>query len=143
MYDNEFKLTMTKFEIKLPNGIVLSSELTEGVVSKLPDVQPREIGNGYVWYLLPTFEIDAVQVVFDLCFWEGNLKDINLSLSNPDLYGNSWNDFSEAKETLRAKHTEKWLASKGYSVGKYTWGSVWAGYDGKGGVGHAVVRYNS
>lgn len=134
---------MTKFEVELNNGLKISSNLKEGDVSSIPNVHPRDIGNGYIWYTLPATEIDQLQVVFGLCFFNGELRDINVSISNPELYGGSWNDFSEAKEKLRAKHTEEWLVNRGHKVGEFSWGSVWAGYDSKGGFGHAVVRYNS
>lgn len=134
---------MSKFEIELKDGLKISSSLMEKDISIIPEAHPRDIGNGYVWYSLPPAEIDSLQVVFGLCFYEGELRDINVSLSNPELYGGSWNDFSEAKEKLRAKHTEEWLSKRGYKVGTFAWGSVWAGYDSKGGFGHAVVRYNS
>ena len=134
---------MDKFEIELNDGIRISSVLKEKDVSTLPNVHPRDIGNGYVWYWLPAVELDNLQVLFGLCFFSGELRDINVSLSNPDLYGGSWNDFSEEKEKLRAKHTEQWLAKRGYKTGTFQWGTIWAGYDSKGGFGHAVVRYNS
>ena len=134
---------MNKFELNLKNGMVVSSSLQEDEVSTLPGVHPRDIGNGYTWYWLPAIEINDVNVVFGFSFLNGSLKDINVSLSNPDLYGGSWDDFSEIKEKLRAKHTQEWLAQIGCNVGTYPWGSVWAGYDGKGGFGHAVIRYSS
>lgn len=134
---------MQKFELDLKNGMVISSALREDEVSALPAVHPRDIGDGYIWYWLPVIEFNEVNVVFGFSFLEGSLKDINVSLSDPELYGGSWDDFSEKKEKLRAKHTEEWLAQLGYKVGTFPWGSIWAGYDGKGGVGHAVIRYNS
>ena len=134
---------MKKFELDLNNGMVISAELQEAEVSALPGVHPRDIDNDYTWYWLPAIEINDLKVVFGLSFLEGSLKDINVSLSNPELYGGSWDDFSEKKEKLRAKHTEEWLTQIGYKVGTFPWGSVWAGYDGKGGFGHAVIRYNS
>ena len=134
---------MRKFELDLKNGMKISSSLGEEEVSALPAVHPRDIGNGYIWYWLPAIEFGGVSIIFGFSFFEGLLKDINVSLSNPELYGGNWNDFSEEKEQLRAKHTEEWLAQLGYKVGTFTWGSIGAGYDGKGGFGHAVIRYNS
>src|SRR5690606_17793481 len=97
--------------------------------------------NSYVWYTLPTVDINGELVVFSLCFFSSRIQSLSISIANTQKYGSCWNDFSEAKEKLRAKDTEKWLSSIGYQTGKYSWGEVWAGYDSKGGFGHAVVRY--
>tara|TARA_R110001592_G_C12624293_1_gene698379 strand:- start:80 stop:484 length:405 start_codon:yes stop_codon:yes gene_type:complete len=134
---------MQKFELELKNGMVISSALREDEVSALPAVHPRDIGNGYIFYWLPVIEFNEVNVVFGFSFLNGSLRDINVSLSNPELYGDNWDDFSEKKEKLRAKLTEEWLSQLGYKVGKFPWGSIWAGYEGKGGFGHAVIQYNS
>lgn len=86
---------MNKFEIEWNQEIKIFSNLKEGDISAVPNVHPRDIGNGYVWYWLPAVEIDNLQVVFGLYFFAGEVRDINVSLANPDLYGGSWNDFSE------------------------------------------------
>ncbi|MDP1539462.1 MAG: hypothetical protein Q8L72_02260 [Moraxellaceae bacterium] len=130
-----------EFKLDLRNGIVLCSELSESTVSSFPDVNQRDMKNGYVWYTLPIVDINGESVVFSLCFFNSRIQSLSISIANPQKYGSSWNDFSESKEKLRAKDTEKWLSSIGYQVGKYLWGAVWAGYDSKGGFGHAVVRY--
>lgn len=135
--------SMEEFHIEISEGLNISSNLAEEEISSIPSVHSRDIGNGCTWYWLPVTDIDDLQIVFGVCFFNGVLKDISISLSNVELYGGSWDDFSKSKEELRAKDTEKWLSNRGYKTGSYSWGSVWAGYDGKGGFGHAVVRYNS
>ncbi|GEM_PF-3600779 len=130
-----------KFRLDLKNGLILSSELSESEVVVIPDVNIRDMKNGYIWYALPPVEMNGEKIVFNLCFFQSKLQSVNVSIANPELYGGSWNDFSEDKEKLRAKDTEKWLSNIGYKTGKYSWGVIWAGYDSKGGFGHAVVRY--
>lgn len=132
---------MQKFRLDLKNGLTLLSELSELEVSVYQDVHKRDMGNGYVWYSLLPVEMNGEKIVFNLCFFGAKLQNVNISLTNPELYGSSWNDFSEDKEKIRAKDTEKWLANIGYKTGKYAWGEVWAGFDSKGGIGHAIVRY--
>lgn len=132
---------MQEFRLDLPNRIIISSVLSETEVSALPDVNKRDIKNGYVWYSFPATEIKGEKIVFSICFFEGKIKSLNISISNPELYGGGWSDFSETKEKARAKDIEKWLSSIGYKTGKYSWGEIWAGYDSKGGSGHAVVQY--
>ena len=130
-----------EFKLELKNGITICSALPESEVAIVPGVNKRDIKNGYVWYAFPPIEINGGQVVFNLCFFQSKIQSLNISISNQEKYGDSWNDFSEAKEKLRAKDTEKWLSNIGHKVGKYSWGEIWAGYDSKGGFGHGVVRY--
>ncbi|MCC2607026.1 hypothetical protein [Planctobacterium marinum] len=132
---------MQKFRLDLENGLILSSDLSESKVAVIPDVNKQDMENGYIWYALPLIEINGEKIVLNLCFFQSKLQSVNISISNPELYGTSWSDFSEDKEKLRAKNTEKWLSDIGYSTGKYSWGEIWAGYDSKGGSGHAVVHY--
>ena len=132
---------MQEFSIELPSGITISSVVTETEVSAQPDVNKRDMGNGYVWYTFPESEIESEIVIFSLCFFEGAIQSLSISLSNPELYGGGWDEFSETKEKARAKDTEKWLSSIGYKTGKYSWGEIWVGYDSKGGFGNAVVQY--
>lgn len=132
---------MDEFKIDLLNGITISSSLSEADVANVPEASTRDMKNGYTWYALPPIEINGETIVFDICFFESKIQSINISISNADKYGGGWNDFSEAKEKLRAKDTEAWLSKIGYRTGKHSWGEVWAGYDSKGGFGHAVVRY--
>jgi hypothetical protein len=130
-----------EFNIDLPNGITISTDLSESDVVKIPEVNTRDIKNGYVWHAFPPMEISGEAIVFNICFFQSKIQCINISISNSDKYGGGWSDFCEDKEKLRAKDTEAWLSHFGYPVGKYTWGEVWAGYDSKGGFGLAVVRY--
>lgn len=132
---------MQEFKLEIPNKVTLSSVLREEDVSTLPDIVQDDLNNGYVWYTFPAVEINKEKIIFSLCFFKKKIQSIDLSISNLELYGGSWNDFSEEKEKARAKAIEKWLSSIGYKTGKYSWGEVWAGYDSKGGSGLAVIRY--
>ncbi len=77
-----------------------------------------------------------------MCFHNSVLELISFCVVDPGLYGKSWDDWSEEKEKLCAKHTGEWLVSNGYKIGKFSWGEVWVGYDSKGGSGHGSIRYN-
>ncbi|MFG1497325.1 hypothetical protein ABMA57_11885 [Saccharospirillum sp. HFRX-1] len=133
--------TVQEFKLKLQNGITICSDLSESEVATVHDVNQRDMKNGYIWYKFPPIELNGEIVVFNLCFFQSQMQSLSISLSNPEKYGGSWSDFSESKEKLRAKDTEKWLSNIGHKVGKYSWGNIWAGYDSKGGFGHAVVSY--
>src|SRR5690554_1669471 len=95
-----------EFKLELKNGITICSALPESEVAIVPGVNKRDIKNGYVWYAFPPIEINGEQVVFNLCFFQSKIQSLNISISNQEKYGDSWNDFSEAKEKLRAKDTE-------------------------------------
>ena len=68
---------------------------------------------------------------------------MSFAASNPELYGANWSEWSEQKEQLRARETEAFLQHLGYPQGEYDWGSVWAGYDSKGGSGRATIKYKN
>lgn len=133
---------MRKFELKLSNGIRISSSLKESDVLAIADADFQSYGNGYVMYSLPPIEFDDVDLIFGLTFLKAEQKYISLSLSNPELYGKGWSGFSETKEKLRAKHTGEWLLKNGYNAGTFSWGSIWVGFDAKAGTGQAIVRYS-
>ena len=132
---------MQEFKLEIPSRVTLSSVLREEDVSTLPDIVRDDLNNGYVWYTFPAVEINKEKIIFSLCFFKKKIQSIDLSISNPELYGGSWNDFSEEKEKARAKAIEQWLSNIGYKTGKYSWGEVWAGYNSKSGSGLAVIRY--
>ena len=133
---------LQEFKLSHPVGVEISAILKETDVSALLGINKRDMNNGYVWYYLKSVIISGEAISFNLCFFQGALKEISLVLSNPELYGSGdWNDWSEEKERARAKDTERWLNSMGFNVGSYQWGVIWAGYDLKGARGSAGIRY--
>jgi hypothetical protein len=134
-------MPIPEFSIKTPFGVTLSKQLKEADAIAIPNVKTNNVGNGYVWHMLPAFDMHGSKISFALCFHNTQLTSISLAILNPDLYGHDWNDWSEEKEKLQAKHTAEWLHGIGYPVGSYNWGQVWAGYDAKAGSGHGVIRY--
>jgi hypothetical protein len=129
------------FTLNIKNSITISSELSESEVSAIPDVNVRDIKNGYVWYALPAITISGQPTIFNLCFFNKKIRSLNISLSNQEKYGGSWSEFSESKEILRAEDTENLLYELGYKTGKFSWGEICCGCDAKSGSGYAVVRY--
>ncbi len=103
----------------------------------------RDMQTGYVWYSLPKADIDQKQVGVSLCFYKGVLHSLQIELVNPELYGSSWDDMTEEKQRLCAKHTEDWLRAMGYPTGSFPWGTVWAVYDSKAGLGYSLIRYKT
>ena len=132
-----------KFELLHPVGLRISRSLTEDALLSFfrqGQLERTDMQTGWVWYRLPTFaEFDLV-IGVSLGFNSGALEQISLSDTHPK-YGTNWSSWSEERELVRAEQIGSWLADQGFAAGTYPWGSIWAGYDAKGGFGHAVVRY--
>jgi len=130
-----------EFLLNHPLGFTVSKKLKEIEISSVFDFQKEDMGNGYIWYDIPAAEISGKRLVIRLCFYNGNLDSLVLSVIDPEQYGNSWDDWSEEKEKLCANHTREWLETNGYTIGKFSWGEVWADYDPRSGSGSGGIRY--
>ena len=131
-----------RFVLNHSSDISLCAGLSESAfLASLPMLagNGRDMRTGWVWYRLPAFEDSGVLVSISAGFNLGVLEMLLLSDSSSK-YGSSWDDWSEARERDRAASITKWLSAKGYSSGQYGWGSVWSGYDPKGGSGCASIR---
>jgi hypothetical protein len=56
-------------------------------------------------------------------------------------FGSSWDDHSLAKEMDRKASHEKLLSACLGSKRTFPWGSVWSGYDERGGGSAIIIRY--
>jgi hypothetical protein len=133
----------SSFELLHPLGVSITKALSQdALVRALPDVGAtrRDMGTGWTWYRLPSFQDEGTHVTMALGFEVGALKQIILSDSNPE-FGSNWNEWTEAKERRRAESIRTWLGRQGIVSGDHKWGSVWAGFDPKGGSGCAAVRF--
>lgn len=99
--------------------------------------------NGYCWYSFITSTSDHKEVSISICLHNDQFDSAHVALSNSDLYGSDWSDWTEEKQQKCAADTREWLSKKGFKPGDYDWGSLWCGYDAKSGSGHAVFRCNS
>jgi hypothetical protein len=130
-----------EFVLQHPCGLTISRRLAESDVAAVHGATRQDMGTGFVWYSLPMASICGSEVAMRLCFHESALDSLHVALADPGLYGGSWGDWSEERERLRAKNTEDWLRTLGYSTGTFAWGEVWAGYDPKGASGGGGIRY--
>jgi hypothetical protein len=127
-----------QFTLRHPIGLSISSSLTEAELAGF-DCPRNDMRTGWVWYQLPAFQEDDVLVGIALGFNLGKLEQVTLSDTH-NKFGSGWDDWSEQKETLRAKSIGDWLSRKGFPSGSYAWGVVWCGYDPRGGFGAAFVQ---
>lgn len=138
----ENRMQSPEFTFDHPIGIRISRDLRESDATSLEGLSRRDMGNGHVWYSVPSVVSESNEILMSLCFRLGVLDSISIAASHTAL-GSSWSDWSEEKEQTRAKQTVEWLAAQGYEPGTFTWGEIWADYDAKGGSGSAVIRYGS
>ena len=69
------------------------------------------------------------------------INSVHISLVDSE-FGAGWNDWSQEKEMKRKQANDQWLESHGLMPGKkYQWGTVWSGYDPKGGFSSVVISY--
>jgi hypothetical protein len=133
--------SVSEFSLNHPAGLIVSRALTEEAFLALDlGSTHRDMGTGWVWYQLPVFLDAGVSVAVALGFNAGPLELITLTDVDPR-FGISWDDWSEQQERLRAREIADWLSGKGFPSGNYSWGSIWAGYDEKAGIGQAGVRF--
>ena len=92
------------------------------------------------WKLDGTFRSSGLDLLVVLWFHGQQLTMV--SLMNPDpRFGTSWADYSLEKEMARKTSHDAWLSRVLPSPHNLSWGSVWSGYDDKGGFSDIVVRY--
>jgi len=123
-----------------PSGLQISRDLREKEVATLEGVIRHDMGTGYVWYSLPSWNSESDNILMSLCFRAGTLDSISIALDDP-YSGSSCNDWLEQKEQVLGDRTAAWLASQGYPTGTYPWGEIWAGHDAKSGFNSAGIRY--
>ena len=132
----------SEFVLEHPIGFTISKNLREHEICSLSGLQASDKGGGYVWYRVPETEIFGKTLVLSLCFHNGLLESLSLSLVDPGLYGASWDEWSEERQKRCAEDTGEWLEANGYELGRYSWGEIWAAYDPRSGSGGGGVRYD-
>jgi hypothetical protein len=131
------------FELEHPSGVCLSRSLTEdALLASLPSVKSSKshTHTGWAQYWLPAFQEGDWVISTVLRFSAGFLDMSTFADLNPK-FGTRWSEWSPEKELSRANSIQSWLKSKGFAVGAQSWGSIWAGFDEKGGRGSGRVRF--
>ncbi len=127
------------FKIHLPGNLLVHSKISEASLD--PHIlRKRDMLNGYCWYDLNEQIIDNNKLLINLCFNQGLLECIHLSMSD-DKYGTSWDDWSREKEELRAKETENFIKKLGFIPGEYLWGKILVVYDEYSSSGYCKIIY--
>jgi hypothetical protein len=92
------------------------------------------------WWFERAFYSESIPFSVCLYFHDERLKMVIFSDSDPK-FGRSWDDYSFAKEMDRNASHEKWLSACIGSQRAFPWGSVWSGYDQRGGSSFICIEY--
>jgi hypothetical protein len=111
---------------------------TQGKASTL-----RTPNTGYNWYRLDgLYLIDAETFAIELCFEQGRLFLLSLSLSD-GAQNLSWSTWSESAELDKNRRSQALLVRRyGDPPYHFPWGEVSAAYDPRGGSSSISIRYN-
>ena len=103
--------------------------------------------NGYEWVYLDGLSFDGESSAMSLCFYKGALSEVHWSVNLPGA------ELEDGWPTQRASDDEiafvrsalARLSGKPDFSGSQvlSWGSVWSGFDAKGGVANSGVRYKT
>jgi hypothetical protein len=100
------------------------------------------IGNEpyHSWKLNGTFRSAGLELLVVLWFRGQQLTMVSL-MDPDDRFGTSWAEHSLEKEMARKASHDAWLSRVLGPHCKFSWGSVWSGYDERGGFSDIVVKY--
>jgi hypothetical protein len=128
---------MKSFSLQHPLGFSISPQFTEEDAAKSGQLTVQH-SNGHNWYSVPLWQEPNFVIGLSLCFFYGKLVHVHLAAVD-DVFGTSWDDWSEEKEQLRIKKTNEWLEKNDLKTGVYDWGTVSCGYDRKADSGGARI----
>jgi hypothetical protein len=81
----------------------------------------------------------APQLCIRLSFHSDTLESI--ALSDTSIKERTWEDWSREEERRREERHAQWLRDVLGRRTTFAWGTVWSGYDEKGGFASIVIRY--
>jgi hypothetical protein len=105
-------------------------------------VQVREIGNGWTWYMIDKVSGEAPLSNILFVFQSDSLKQVNFLLSDLPARSASWDEWSEENELAIQRYLEDKLSECLGTDRHFLWGDIGAFYDGKGGASTIVLRYS-
>ncbi len=105
-------------------------------------VQFREIGNGWTWYMVEKVSGEALLSNMLFVFQSDSLKQINFLLSKLHERNASWDEWREENELAIQRYLDDKLTEY-LGIDRYfPWGNIGAFYDGKGCSSAIVLRYS-
>jgi len=131
-----------EFRVQHPSGVLIERGLREVDLQAVAGLKFRDMRTGYRWYSFPRAEIAGRTIAMSICFFQDALEFITVDVVTEDEVGDPWKNWSAEKELARVEAARQWLADIGCPVGEYTWGTVFAELDNKGGGGGGGVRFH-
>lgn len=111
----------------------------------------RDMKTGYIWYYFSSVSLMHREILFSLCFKNGNLDSVYFCVDSNDL-PTSWSNWSEEGELKRKNLNEELLCEifccdiKQNSLPSeyhFTWGNVTSYYDPRSGGSSVILRYSN
>ena len=124
--------------IFLESGTVLSPRTSRSDFLRSPEgVASSTLVQNEPWCSFK-FPVPTESLVLAVFFNGECIQSVHLTIV--DIDSAPW---SQEAELRRKEANDNWLISKGLTPGKtYAWGSVWSGYDPRGGSSSAVLRFS-
>jgi len=131
-------------QIILAEGLMISSQTVPSQFFKYfkqEEVKLLDLKNGWIHYQLENVKLQDKYFKFDLTFFGEKLKSISFSFQFQAYEPSSWDDWSEKEELQKCALYENWLTSEVGVQRSFSWGTIGAYYDKKGGRANMVIRY--
>jgi hypothetical protein len=135
------KINSSTGGLELESGLVLSPALSRSQFLTSPAaIKSTILIRNEPWCSF-RLEAAAEDVVLAVFFKGEVLESVHIAVID-SRFGAGWDDWSVEKETQRKEANDRWLLAHGLTPGeKYAWGSVWSGFDPKGGFSSVVICY--
>ncbi len=101
----------------------------------------RDIQNGWKHYAVHNAKLNENYFIFTFYFENDILKMVDFIVSDSFIDTSSWSDWSEKKELEKKNFYDNWLTTEIGRARKFSWGSIGAFYDSKGGSSSIVLKY--
>ena len=107
------------------------------------DFTINDLKNGWKHYSIRNVKLGDTYFVFTFSYDNDLIKSVNFIVSDNFIVTGNWNTYSEKDELEKKDYYETWLT---YEIGKkreFSWGTISANYDSKGGGSSICLRYKN
>ena len=142
---------MTENLIDKFNGHLLFSNDFEVSPKTTPDnllqyfgqenVKIRDIQNGWKHYIISNIKKGNAYFLMTIYFEHGILSFLSLIIYDKVILKDSWDNWSKENELKKRDYFDNWLTEQVGQKREFSWGSVGAFFDNKGGFSSIVLRY--
>ena len=127
-----------------PSVHVRSSDELENVAALAlgESHQVQDMGAGWKWLRAQNVRVGEHYFLVGFAFCNNRLKQVHLVFS-PTRFElpSDWDTWSESAEQQRLGEYQQWVRDELGRAGRFSWGTVEAEYDAKGGSSGIALRY--